>query len=90
MRRGRPWQFSLRTLFVLAVPLAAVLAVSRLAQGRQLWLALLVSAGYFGGCGVLGALLGRLTRRKEGVVDGALAGLLVATLLLLAITLAGR
>jgi uncharacterized membrane protein YGL010W len=83
------WQFSLRTLLLLAVPLAVVLAVSRLAHARQLWLALAESVGYFGGCGFAGAFIGYFTRRKDGVVDGALIGLLIATLIFFALTLAG-
>jgi hypothetical protein len=83
------WQFSLRTLLLLAVPVAVVLAVSRLAHAGQLWLALAESLGYFGAFGFVGTLIGYLTRRKDGVVDGALIGLLVATLIFFALTLAG-
>jgi len=82
-------QFSLRTLLLLVVPLAVVLAVSRLSHAGQLWLALAESLGYFGGFGIVGALLGRLTRRRDGATDGALVGLLVATLIFFAVTLAG-
>jgi len=83
------WQFSLRTLMLLVVPLAIVLAVSRLSHAGQLWLALAESLGYFGGFGIVGALVGRMTRRQDGVIDGALVGLLVATLIFFAVTLAG-
>jgi hypothetical protein len=89
MSTTQRWQFSLRTLLLLAVPVAVVLTVSRLAHAWQLWFALAASFGYFGGCGVVGALLGLVTRRPDGVVDGAIVGLLVATLLFFALTLAG-
>jgi hypothetical protein len=83
------WQFSLRTILLWAVPLAVVLAVSRLAHAQQLWRALALSLGYFGGCGIVGALVGRIIRRQDGTVDGALVGLLVATLIFFVLTLAG-
>jgi hypothetical protein len=83
------WQFSLRTLLLLAVPVAIVLAVTRLAHGRQLGFALAASLGYFGSFGLVGALLGHFTRRKDGTYDGALVGLLVATLLFFSVTSAG-
>ncbi len=46
------WQFSLRTLLLLAVPIAVALAVSRLARASELWIALGESLGYFGGFGI--------------------------------------
>jgi hypothetical protein len=83
------WQFSLRTLLLTAVPIAVALAVSRLARAGELWIALGESFGYFGGFGIVGALIGHLTGRRDGAIDGAAFGLLGATLIFFALVICG-